>query len=535
MKKKKKMRKLNSKPKVKAKTNIKKAQKKPMTKAKAFKEYYGNLHLPVIVLDGQFRAIYLNEVAEDLLSYSLADLKNRQFHEIFKKDYVDIVRSAIELVGTQKGVASQEVGEVILTKKSGRKVHVEFSVKYLEQLNKLVVTLHDLSPLIKSQKAKEKYEKELNHISKLADIGRLTAGVAHELNNPLMIIRGFAENIQMLFEQDSFERDEILAQVNPILKATDRMTKIISTMMKFARDDDVYMVHVDLWEVVEDALSFLRPLLHENNVVVERKMNSPLGVVKCDPNQIEQIILNIVGNAIHALHDNDLEDRKISISLDLDEQVKLSIWNNGPVIPQGIQERIMTPFFTTKEVGEGTGLGLSLSYGIMKAHDGELSFESSKKEGTVFRLTFPFAGVDENVKKVKVKRKVLVVDDEKFIADLLEHKLARYGYEVIVAYDGEQGKKVFDENPGIECIFTDIRMPRVDGLEFIKHVRQKNKDILVYAISGYVGKKSMELQVKRLGINGFLTKPIDHLLFSKVISTIEEHFNYIGKEKRFVS
>ncbi len=494
-------------------------------------EYYGNLHVPILVLDRNLQTVYLNESAEDLLGYTSEALERVGFLNIFSSKTQQQVESSVQIVLENPKSAVQALTDVKIRKKSGKTVHVNFSVKCLMTNDYIVVSLHDLTELMLAQREKDTYMRELNHISKLADIGRLTAGVAHELNNPLMIIRGFAENIQLLIDQGGTNKKEILSQVDPIVKASDRMAKIISTMMKFSRDDEVLMVHVDLWEIVEDTLVFMRNRLSESGIQVERDLRSPLCVVKCDPNQIEQIILNILSNAIHALESVPESNRKIRITLDTKEKVVLGIWNNGPEISNEIKDKVMTPFFTTKGVGEGTGLGLSLSYEIMKGHNGELSFSSAKGKGVEFYLTFPISGVLDSFQKISNKRKILVVDDESFIVDLLSHKLARYGYDVLTAKDGEEAKKILYSCPDIDCIFTDIRMPHVDGFQLIKYIKSIRPQTLIYAISGYAGRRSLEMKVKRLGVHGFLSKPIDHFLFSKVVNEIEDHFRGLESKK----
>ncbi|MCB0357913.1 MAG: PAS domain S-box protein, partial [Bdellovibrionales bacterium] len=256
------------------------------------KKYYDSIHVAVIVLDGNFETLYMNDAAWELTGYDLKALNHKGIMNAFSDSSSAEVLSATEIVFRAKDSSSQAVSGVQMVKKNGRKIPVDFSVKHLKLGSKdcVVITLHDLSKLMKAQKDKETYLEELNHMTKLADIGRLSAGVAHELNNPLMIIQGFSENIQMLFEQNEvFEKDEILQQITPIIKATDRMAKIIKTMMKLARDDEIYMVYVDLWGVVEDALLFLDTRLKEKGIELIKDMKSPLGVVKCDPNQVEQI------------------------------------------------------------------------------------------------------------------------------------------------------------------------------------------------------------------------------------------------------
>ncbi|MCB9026326.1 MAG: response regulator [Bdellovibrionaceae bacterium] len=520
------------------KKNTKKNSRKKQGSKVSLEEYYGELHVPIIVLNKKMELVFLNEAAEDLTGYTLKSFNDKGFLNVFSKKNKEEVDSTFKIIFHIHGQSSHVINDITLIKKNGKRVHIDFSVKFsgFNKVDRAIVVLHDLSELVKIQKDKEIYINELNHMTKLADIGQLTAGVAHELNNPLMIVQGFAENIQMLFDQNNYDKDEIKNQISPIIKASDRMAKIIGTMMKLAREDEVVMVHVDLREIVEDALAFLKNRFSEMNIQVEKKMKSPHGVVKCDPNQIEQIILNILNNAFHALQDKPEGGRKIKITLDIKDKVLLSIWNNGPEIPSRIQSQVMTPFFTTKPVGEGTGLGLSLSYGIMKAHGGDLTFSSKKEEGTEFKLEFPIVSLGKIPKKVQFKRNILVVDDEEFILELFKHKLSRYGYEVYTAKNGEEALNVFSFVQNIDCVFTDIRMPKMDGVQLIKQIKKDHAKTLIYAFSGYAGKKALEMKVKRLGINGFLTKPIDHLLFSKIINELEEHFAYIhGKGKDLVS
>jgi len=507
----------------------------PELNAKSFKDFYECLKDAILVVDNSGTIIYGNSSVESLTGYG-KKLEKLNILDLFKFASCKKVESAIQIVFQSESSAEQSLSDLQLTKKNGRKLHVDFSIKHLERKGSkfFVISIHDLSEMIMHQDEKESYLKELNHMSKLADIGRLTAGVAHELNNPLMIIQGFAENIQMLYEEGNVDEGEVIQQIDPIVKASDRMAKIIATMMKLSRDDDVYMVHVDLIEVIEDTLFLLKSQLRHLDITVEKDFESNVGIVNCDPNQIEQIVLNVLNNAIHALEKNDVDSREIQITIAHNKEIELKIWNNGPPIPKELKDRIMSPFFTTKGVGEGTGLGLFLSYGIMKAHDGDLTFESSESEGTEFTLRFPVPNIDKNVIiSSKAERTFLVVDDEEFIRDLLSHKLTRYGYRVLQAQNGKEALTVIEKNPDIECVITDLRMPIMDGTQFIKLLRQKNHKTLIYAISGYAGRKSLEMKVKRLGINGFITKPIDHILFSKIVNEIEEHLNYIyGKSAK---
>lgn len=520
-------------------SQMKKAQKKAKKKSKGSPpstppldtRLIESLNVPIFVASSSNGKIqFSNSAAEDLTGYSRKELQNKPIIDLFINDEKVKIESVLALIQLQKRGYQTVESDLRLRKQSGRKVPVDMNVNYITTKNEKVIllTLHDLTQIKQFQLDREKALKEMGHVSKLADIGRLAAGVAHELNNPLMIIQGFTENIELLLDTNKFEVDEIRAQISPILKSTQRMAKIISQMMRIVRDDDLKFVAIDMNSLVQDVLQLATTQINYMDIELEIDVN-PQHTIRCDPNQVEQIIVNIVNNAIHALEEMNQKRCMRITSEQTRRDVRLHIWNNGPQIPSQIQDQIMTPFFTTKEVGKGTGLGLSVSYGIMKAHGGDMQFHSDET-GTEFTLKFPIVK-EMSPTPTTHAHKILIVDDEAFARQVLTNKLQNFGFEVHQAMHGQDALRKLKAHPEISCLFTDIRMPKMDGIELIKQVKQIKPSMVIYAITGFKDDLSLEREVTGLGVHGYLGKPIDNNSFSELIKQMEQTIELNNKKE----
>lgn len=511
-----------------AKKTNKKVLKKKAVKSKIPDfSIYEAINTPLIVFDAfKKRPLFANSAFEELSGYPIEKIKSMEFVQFFAKDDETRMQDLQDLLFTVSG----ELSEMDLTfrKRSGRKVSVNMFAKTMRSSKtqkNVVMAIHDISFIKKLQLEKESAVKEMNHVSKLADIGRLAAGVAHELNNPLMIIQGFAENIESLVEDEEIDFSELKWQLNPILKATSRMAKIISQLTRLSREDEeITLVVTNLAEVIEDVIQLIKNQINYNDIELVRDYDKEI-LVKCDPNQIEQIVLNIINNAVHALM-NRHSSRKITVSIKKKSgMARLSISNNGPAIPSEIKDKILTPFFTTKEVGEGTGLGLSVSYGIMKAHGGDLTFKSDSKNGTSFMLHFPALTGQAEVQST-LTGVGIVVDDEELAREIISTKLMRFGFKVYQASNGQEALDIIEARNDIDFMFTDARMPVMDGATLIRNVRKFDRNMLIFAITGFTGIRGIEREFNKHGINGFLAKPLDHEKFNECIKQIEERLGH---------
>lgn len=479
--------------------------------------------LPIVVVDPRTRAVdYVNPAFEDLCGKPLREVRDHLLPSLFSKSSQEKMAAICEVM-KRPGTSRLEEIDCELIRRSGRKapVTVHASRVRLTTRDWLVISLQDLTQIKRLQHRREMDIRELGQISKLADIGLLAAGVAHELNNPLMIVQGYAENIEMLLNQPHLPVSDLKSQTAEILRAADRMSRIISQMTRMVRSTDIRFELIDLQEITQSVLRFLGHEIKYSNTTVEVAFEAG-NLVKCDHSQIEQVIMNILSNALHALESRS-ENRKIRISaVKRENAVELKIWNNGPPIPQSIQDKVMAPFFTTKEVGKGTGLGLAVSFGIMKAHGGSLNFASEEAAGTEFRLLFPAPEVKPVEAKARSDHAILLVDDDAQALEVLANKVLQFGYQVIKVRSGTEAFRELTAGRSIIAVFTDLRMPDMDGLTLSRYIRQfHNPGPLVYAVTGYGISPSLEADLRSAGVSGLLTKPINHNSFSAAMFEID--------------
>jgi C4-dicarboxylate-specific signal transduction histidine kinase len=241
-------------------------------------------------------------------------------------------------------------------------------------------------------------QSQLVQSGKLASIGELAAGVAHELNQPLMVIRGYSQLIHRQMKNQRLEEKELSELLETIERNTKRMITIINHLRIFSRQSTAGFQTVDLNRVIEDAFLMIGEQLRLRGIHVTKHLDGAGAFIQGDAHQLEQVFLNLLSNARDALsvspsgHQRRRSNRRIAIttrSTGNPARVEVLVSDNGDGIPAKNLEAIFDPFFTTKEVGKGTGLGLSISYGIIQKHGGRIEVKETGPEGTTFALTLP--------------------------------------------------------------------------------------------------------------------------------------------------
>ena len=240
----------------------------------------------------------------------------------------------------------------------------------------------------REQELRDKQE-QLVQAGKLATLGELTTGVAHELNNPLNNIGLYIGNIIDRVHLGELDTEQVLADLEKAMEQVRKATEIISHLRTFGRAATVTLERVDVDDVIERALSLMHEQLRLRAIEVELDLSPDELVVLGNPIQLEQVFINLLTNARDALA--EAPERKIRIASQLErDEIQIVVADSGPGIPEQIQSRIFDPFFTTKEVGAGTGLGLSITYSIVKEHGGEITLAPSKR-GAQFEIVLPLA------------------------------------------------------------------------------------------------------------------------------------------------
>jgi two-component system NtrC family sensor kinase len=320
---------------------------------------------------------------------------------------------------------------------------------------------------------RRKTEDALRQSEKLATMGQLLAGVAHELNNPLTVIVGFAGLLSTKLAGGPLQES-----ARQITGAAERCGRIVRNFLALARKHPPERKQVVLNQVVSDAVELLTYPLNVDGVKLTMDLAGDLPLLWADPHQLQQVVVNLLTNAHHALRQAPVRQLSVSTRFDSHRQrVVLRIADSGPGIPPDIQSRIFEPFFTTKPVGQGTGLGLSLCHGIIEGHGGSIGVDSRPGEGAVFTVDLPLEqaeappaeGESPTGADVVNGKRVLVVDDEPGVARLLAEFLSTDGHRVETAESAAAALGKLRDG-SYDVIVSDIRMPDLDGRRFYQDV-----------------------------------------------------------------
>jgi two-component system NtrC family sensor kinase len=315
----------------------------------------------------------------------------------------------------------------------------------------------------------------LHQREKLAALGSLLAGVSHELNNPLSVVVARAA---ILEERDDPATREAASKIRA---AAERCARIVRTFLAMARQQQPERVPVAISEVVSAALDITGYALKTSGIEVALDLAEHVPPVLADADQLHQVFMNLIINAQQALQDQPVP-RKLSLTSRFEPSanaIRIAVADNGPGIPEAVRNRIFEPYFTTKPLGAGTGVGLAVCLGIVEAHGGALTVESGESLGTVFTIVLPAGSLDggsaEESKPLHAtagQRSALVVDDEVGVRETLAEILMSSGHRVVAAASGREALERMGEER-FDVILTDIRMPDLDGRALYREIERR--------------------------------------------------------------
>ena len=367
--------------------------------------------------------------------------------------------------------------------------------------------------IARASRRMEESQRLLFHSHRLATVGRLAAGAAHEINNPLTII---SLNIQILDRLLGKDRDKAVSErLEVIASQEERIAKIVQDLMSFARPTQPKLTTDRISDIMDRVLKVIGDRVSMTKIEVNNKLKSETPPVLVDPLQIEQVFMNLLINANHAMPDGGtitLRDKST------DGMVEIDISDTGAGISRKNLGKIFDPFFTTKKEGEGTGLGLAVCHSIIEHNGGAMRVNSEEDKGTTFTIALPQdkttrlralrKNLEQEVPEVATipgKTRILVVDDEQAINQMLADSLRMEGYEADGVFDGVEAiQKLKDKS--YQLVILDIRMPRKDGLEVLQFIREEYPDLPVLIITALASKEEVKNTVK-LGAYACLKKP----------------------------
>jgi PAS domain S-box-containing protein len=477
----------------------------------------------VIISDKRGTIQYVNPAFERLSGFTKEDIVGRNFR-VLKSDTHDddFYREMWGIINN--GTAWR--GQITNRMKDGSLRQFETTISPIRDNSGAIVSFVSVNRDVTQEVA---LEAQLLQAQKMEAVGTLAGGIAHDFNNLLQVIQGYTEVLLHGVNEDPFNHESL----QKIYRSAQRGAELTRQLLTFSRKVQSERRPLDLNQEVEQVKNLLERTIPKM-IEIELHLSKTPAIISADPIQVEQALMNLAVNAMDAMSEGGkiimeteratLDERfcKTHLGARPGEYVLLTISDTGHGMNKEILEHVFEPFYTTKEIGKGTGLGLAMVYGIVKTHEGYILCYSELDSGTTFKIYLPAlvqsghwreAGEGEDLLKGGGET-ILLVDDEEYIRDLGVELLGDVGYEVLTAIDGESALQIYrKEQERIDLIILDLVIPGMGGKKCYEEILKINPQAKIIIVSGYSvngpGKEAIEA-----GAKGFVGKPFDvsHML-----------------------
>lgn len=474
----------------------------------------------VLMCDPDWQIRYVNPAFERLSGYTREELVGRHARFLKSAKHGDVFyREILEKLQT----TGSWFGRFSSRRKDGSECEIEATISCVRNAEGRTINFvsveRDITELLRT-------EAKLRQVQKMEAIGTLSGGIAHDFNNILGIIMGNAELIQM----ETPETSPAAQYVRQVILAARRAADLVKQILLFSRERKAQSGPVSMSSIVNEALKLLRPLLPSTIQIKPRMKVSAVeggGTIIADPTQIHQVLMNLCTNAAYAMRE---EGGLLEVTVDevrVDEQfalntpggkagdyLRLIVRDNGEGMDSHTLERAFDPYFTTKPFGQGSGLGLSVVHGIVKAHGGFIQVQSEVGKGSEFSVYFPRANGRLQEQKellepvLRGSERILLVEDEATLATMFEKMLSFLGYQVVTKLDSTEALRLFQESPNqFDLVLTDHTMPHLTGAKMAVEMLKIRPDMPIVLCTGHSDGIDRE-KARELGIRGFLMKPV---------------------------
>lgn len=459
----------------------------------------------VLEADTEGHILLVNRAAEKMLGYSREELLKLNIEQLVPEELRSVHAQQRAKYAQKPVMRRMGVGlELSAQRKDGSTFPVEIglSPNKTRQGLKIIVLLHDVSERKRMQDALRSSEEKLRQAEKLEALGRIAGGTAHEFNNLLTMVMGYAA--LMLSALDS--QETLIDYVEKISKASKRAAEVTQQLLAFSRRQALALQSIDFNHLLKEAYVALPALLGSKILVNLEYAPEPV-YIHADPSQIHQVLVNLALNARDAMAEGgkltiqaaarELTEKDLGRYPELvpGKYVELSVSDTGAGMGREIQSRVFEPFFSTKEFGKSSGMGLAVIHGIVRQSGGSIAVESTPQKGATFTILLPrvsepeLAGGADAVHRPATSRRtgtILLVEDEASLLELTRKFLEGIGYKVLDAGSGEAAIRIAEQsNERIDLLLTDVVMPGLNGRQTARRITELRPGISVLYVSGY--------------------------------------------------
>jgi PAS domain S-box-containing protein len=436
----------------------------------------------MIFVETSGRIVFMNPAGLRLLGAdTLSDVLGRRVSEIIVHDQKEALLNCFNALLRGEKPPAQELK---MCRLDGTTVDVELMLALLQTSGS-----RGMLGIARNITDRKHMEEEMRHSQKMEAVGQLAGGLAHDFNNTMMAIFGYAELLQSKLP----DGDENLKYVQCLLEAADKSASLTRQLLAFSRKEVLDLRLMNINSVVENLANIMRLLLGKK-IKLEFKLRKNLPLVKADAGRIEQILMNLVVNANDAMPDGGtLEITTTPVEGGAGSFVRLTVEDTGIGMTDDVKARCFEPFFTTKEEGKGTGLGLSNVYAIVKQMNGNIGIDTVPDSGCTFNIDFPIEDEQKTRKEITAEMKpveisgrtILLVEDNEVVLQALSIAFRNLGGRLITATDGIEALEVDKNENQIDLLITDVMMPRMSGFQLAEQLRTRRSNLKVIFVSGY--------------------------------------------------
>nr|WP_320012172.1 PAS domain S-box protein [uncultured Desulfobulbus sp.] len=497
-----------------------------------------NLQLGLLLVNKEDQIEFVNQTFCDLMAIEespaqLVGISGKEMLHKFSLAFADPEKEKLrvrELIGMNVLVQNDEI-------------HLKNNRTLLRDLVPIVIDdipygrlwyLNDITQLREALNARKRLERQLIQSQKMEAIGTLAGGIAHDFNNILAAVIGYAEMAHNASESGS----KIEQNLSMVLDAAQRATGLVQQILAFSRQGEAKPTMVEPARIVQEAVKLLRSTI-PSTITIATQITPDKQFTLADPVQLQQVVLNLCTNAFHAM---EKTGGTLTLSLercvlgpgDLLSQpqlkpgpfIRLTVADTGPGVPPLLLDKIFEPYFTTKKVGRGTGMGLAIVHGIVTAIGGCITYAGAGGTGAVFHVYFPAVDGEKTETKPGVTTDlhgnghILLVDDEHILVEMVQEMLKRLGYRVSCCTSPTQALELFHNNPeDFAAVITDQTMPEMTGSAMAQQMLKLRPQLPVILCTGYSNLIDAD-EAKKIGIQKFLMKPFSRKQLGSVLKEV---------------